>query len=44
MNDLITIVSDNWLLLLVGQYPNGPLGGWRAPSLCRCWASASHFP
>lgn len=27
MNDLITIVSDNWLLLLVGQYPNGPLGG-----------------
>jgi polar amino acid transport system permease protein len=21
------IVSDNWLLLLIGQYPNGPLGG-----------------
>ena len=21
------IVRDNWLLLLIGQYPNGPLGG-----------------
>jgi polar amino acid transport system permease protein len=27
MTDLIAIVRDNWLLLLVGQYPNGPLGG-----------------
>lgn len=27
MTDLIKIVSDNWLLLLIGQYPNGPLGG-----------------
>ncbi|AXV79136.1 amino acid ABC transporter permease (plasmid) [Ralstonia solanacearum] len=27
MMDLIDIVHDNWLLLLVGQYPNGPLGG-----------------
>ena len=27
MGDLITILRDNWLLLLVGQYPNGPLGG-----------------
>jgi len=27
MLDLIQIVRDNWLLLLVGQYPNGPLGG-----------------
>jgi polar amino acid transport system permease protein len=23
----IDIVRDNWLLLLIGQYPNGPLGG-----------------
>ena len=22
-----TILRDNWLLLLIGQYPNGPLGG-----------------
>ncbi len=27
MFDILTIVSDNWLLLLIGQYPNGPLGG-----------------
>lgn len=27
MTDLIDIIRDNWLLLLIGQYPNGPLGG-----------------
>jgi polar amino acid transport system permease protein len=27
MSDFFAIVRDNWLLLLVGQYPNGPLGG-----------------
>src|SRR5204862_7107537 len=27
MTDLIAILHDNWLLLLIGQYPNGPLGG-----------------
>lgn len=27
MNDFISIFRDNWVLLLVGQYPNGPLGG-----------------
>ncbi|KAF1022371.1 MAG: L-cystine transport system permease protein TcyB [Paracidovorax wautersii] len=27
MLDLIDIVRDNWLLLLIGQYPNGPMGG-----------------
>ena len=27
MNAVVEIVSDNWLLLLIGQYPNGPLGG-----------------
>ena len=25
--DLGTILRDNWLLLLIGSYPNGPLGG-----------------
>ncbi len=25
--DVFQILRDNWLLLLVGQYPNGPLGG-----------------
>lgn len=27
MNTVLDILRDNWLLLLVGQYPNGPLGG-----------------
>lgn len=27
MTDIIAILRDNWLLLLVGQYPSGPLGG-----------------
>ena len=25
--DIYEILRDNWLLLLIGQYPNGPLGG-----------------
>ena len=25
--DLAAILHDNWLLLLIGSYPNGPLGG-----------------
>jgi polar amino acid transport system permease protein len=24
---MIDVIRDNWLLLLIGQYPNGPLGG-----------------
>lgn len=27
MQDIFLILRDNWTLLLVGQYPNGPLGG-----------------
>lgn len=27
MNDIINIIQDNWELLLVGQYPHGPIGG-----------------
>ncbi|WDZ96273.1 amino acid ABC transporter permease [Herbaspirillum sp. WKF16] len=27
MNDIYDIIRDNWILLLVGQYPHGPLGG-----------------
>ena len=27
MESIISILRDNWMLLLVGQYPNGPLGG-----------------
>src|SRR2546423_4016364 len=27
LTDVFAILRDNWLLLLIGQYPNGPLGG-----------------
>jgi polar amino acid transport system permease protein len=27
MIELFNILRDNWLLLLIGQYPNGPMGG-----------------
>jgi polar amino acid transport system permease protein len=27
MGTVVDILRDNWLLLLIGQYPNGPLGG-----------------
>lgn len=27
---MVDIIRDNWLLFLVGQYPNGPLGGLAA--------------
>jgi len=27
MGSVLDIIRDNWLLLLIGQYPNGPLGG-----------------
>lgn len=27
MNDIFEIIRDNWVLLLIGQYPHGPLGG-----------------
>ena len=27
MLDILQILRDNWLLLLIGQYPSGPLGG-----------------
>ncbi|WEX90917.1 amino acid ABC transporter permease [Sinorhizobium garamanticum] len=27
IGDIVNIINDYWLLLLIGQYPNGPLGG-----------------
>jgi polar amino acid transport system permease protein len=27
MSDILNILRDNWTLLLIGQYPTGPLGG-----------------
>jgi polar amino acid transport system permease protein len=38
------IVSDNWLLLLVGQYPNGPLGGIAATLLLSILGIGLAFP
>lgn len=38
------IVTDNWLLLLVGQYPNGPLGGIAATLLLSILGIGLAFP
>jgi polar amino acid transport system permease protein len=38
------IVSDNWLLLLVGQYPAGPLGGLAATLLLSVLGIGLAFP
>ncbi len=44
MTDLFNIVSDNWLLLLVGQYPNGPLGGLVCTLILSVLGIALAFP
>ncbi|WP_092301145.1 amino acid ABC transporter permease [Bradyrhizobium sp. Ghvi] len=41
---MIEIVRDNWLLLLVGQYPNGPLGGIAATLILSVLGIALAFP
>src|SRR5450631_1627405 len=38
------IVRDDWLLLLVGQYPNGPLGGIAATLMLSVLGIALAFP
>ena len=42
--DIVEIVRDNWLLLLVGQYPNGPLGGFAATLILSVLSIALAFP
>jgi polar amino acid transport system permease protein len=44
IGDMITIVHDNWLLLLIGQYPNGPLGGLANTIILSVLAIALAFP
>ncbi|MDP9810745.1 polar amino acid transport system permease protein [Rhizobium tibeticum] len=44
IGDIIKIVQDYWLLLLIGQYPNGPLGGLAATILLSVSAIALAFP
>ena len=42
--DVIDIVRENWLLLLIGQYPNGPLGGFAATLILSVLSIALAFP
>ena len=44
LQNMITIVEDNWLLLLIGQYPNGPLGGIAATLILSVLGIALAFP
>lgn len=44
IGDVISIVQDNWLLLLVGQYPNGPLGGLAATLILSVLSIVLAFP
>jgi len=41
---MLDIISDNWLLLLVGQYPNGALGGLAATVGLALMSLALAFP
>jgi len=42
--NIITIVQDNWLLLLIGQYPNGALGGLAMTLILSVCSIALAFP
>ncbi len=44
IQDIIKIIHDYWLLLLIGQYPNGPLGGLANTLILSALAIALAFP
>ncbi|MDK1377603.1 MULTISPECIES: amino acid ABC transporter permease [unclassified Sinorhizobium] len=44
ITDLIAIIRDYWLLLLIGQYPNGPLGGLANTLILSALSIALAFP
>ncbi len=44
IQDIINIIKDYWLLLLIGQYPNGPLGGLASTLILSVLAIALAFP
>jgi polar amino acid transport system permease protein len=44
VQDIFIILRDNWELLLVGQYPNGPLGGLAITLLLSILGLAFAFP
>jgi polar amino acid transport system permease protein len=41
---MIDILRDNWLLFLIGQYPNGPLGGLALTLILSVLGLALSFP
>ena len=43
-SDIFDILRDNWLLLLIGQYPNGPLGGIAATLILSVLGIVLAFP
>ena len=44
LGNMIEIIRDNWLLLLIGQYPNGPLGGIAATLILSTLGIGLAFP
>lgn len=44
ITDIVTIFQDYWLLLLIGQYPNGPLGGLANTLILSALSIALAFP
>ncbi|MGP4688574.1 amino acid ABC transporter permease [Agrobacterium pusense] len=44
IGDITTIIQDHWLLLLIGQYPNGPLGGLANTVILSALAIVLAFP
>lgn len=44
IHDMIAIINDYWLLLLIGQYPNGPLGGLANTLILSALSIALAFP
>jgi polar amino acid transport system permease protein len=44
LQNMISIIEDNWLLLLIGQYPNGPLGGIAATMILSVLGIGLAFP
>ena len=44
MGSVVEILRDNWLLLLIGQYPHGPLGGITATLILSVLGILLAFP
>ncbi|TCQ08846.1 amino acid ABC transporter membrane protein 2 (PAAT family) [Rhizobium sp. PP-F2F-G36] len=44
ITDIVKIFQDYWLLLLIGQYPNGPLGGLANTLILSALSIALAFP